>query len=220
MSGGLRAAILSAADAVEAARESLCALDAETGDGDHGVTMTIGARAVRRGVAAAPDDDPAGLVRASASGMAGAGGAIGPLYSRALTAVAAVVADTAAGVGAPLTVARLRRCAEAALQAVEELGHARPGDKTIIDVLAPVAAALAAADEAGRPLEAAIGEARQAADAGAAATTAMVATVGRSARFGERSRGTPDPGATSCALIVDALADAALASLDPSPGGR
>jgi dihydroxyacetone kinase len=219
MSGELRAAILSAADAVEAAREALCALDAETGDGDHGVTMTIGARGVRRGVSASPDDDPAVLVRAAASGMAGAGGAIGPLYSRALTAIASALDDTSSA-DPPLTVARLRRCAEAALEAVEALGHARPGDKTIVDVLAPVAAALAAADEAGRPVGAAIEDARGAADAGAAATTAMVAAIGRSSRFGERSRGTPDPGASSCALIIDALADQALADLArPRPEG-
>ena len=174
--------------------------------------MTIGARGVRRGVSASPDDDPAVLVRAAASGMAGAGGAIGPLYSRALTAMATALDDTSAA-DPPLTVARLRRCAEAALEAVEALGHARPGDKTIVDVLAPVAAALAAADEAGRPVGAAIEDARRAADAGAAATTAMVATIGRSSRFGERSRGTPDPGASSCALIIDALADQALADL-------
>ena len=151
--------------------------------------------------------------------MASAGGAIGPLYSRALSAVAAVLADTAAQ-EPPLTVGRLRRCAEAALSAVQALGHARPGDKTIVDVLGPVAAALAAADEDGRPVDAAIEAARQAARAGAAATTDMVATVGRSARFGERSRGTPDPGASSCALIVEALADAALAQpAQPLPGG-
>ncbi len=212
MSGELRAAILAAADAVEGAREALCALDAETGDGDHGVTMTIGARGVRRAVLASLDDDPAVLVRAAASGMAGAGGAIGPLYSRALTAMATALDDTSA-VDPPLTVARLRHCAEAALEAVEALGHARPGDKTIVDVLAPVAAALAVADEAGRPVGAAIQDARRAADAGVAATTAMVATIGRSSRFGERSRGTPDPGASSCALIIDALADQALADL-------
>lgn len=219
MSGAFRAAILSVADAVEAAREALCALDAETGDGDHGVTMTIGARGVRRGVSASPDDDPAGLVRAAASGMAGAGGAIGPLYSRALNAMASALDDTS-GDAPPLSVARLRRCAEAALEAVEALGHARPGDKTIVDVLAPVAAALATADEAGRPLGAAIRDARRAADAGAAATTAMVAAIGRSARFGERSRGAPDPGATSCALIIGVLADQALTALRrPLPEG-
>jgi len=220
MSGGLRAAILSAADAVEAARESLCALDAQTGDGDHGVTMTIGARAVRRSLSANLDDDPAALVRAAASGMAGAGGAIGPLYSRALSAIAASLDDTAAAGGPPLTVARLQQCADAALQAVAALGGARPGDKTIVDVLAPVAAALAMANERGHSLEAAIEDARQAAHAGAAATTAMAATVGRSSRFGERSRGTPDPGASSCALIIDALADRALADLGlPQAGG-
>ena len=52
MSDIVRRAILDAADAIEAAREHLCELDAPTGDGDHGVTMTIGARSVRRQVEA------------------------------------------------------------------------------------------------------------------------------------------------------------------------
>jgi dihydroxyacetone kinase len=204
MGGALRAAILAACDAVEGAREALCELDASTGDGDHGVTMTIGARGVRRQLDGVTTDDPAALVRAAALGMAGAGGAIGPIYGRGLLAVAGTLAaletDGAAG-----DVAIVARCAAAAEAAVAALGHAAPGDKTLLDALGPTAAALAESDRAGEPLDAALVRARAAARAGAESTTAMVATVGRSARFGERSRGTPDPGATSFALVVDAL---------------
>ncbi len=104
----------------------------------------------------------------------------------------------------------LARCAAAAEAAVAALGHAAPGDKTLLDALDPTAAALAAAERDGRPLDAGLSAARDAARAGAEATTDLVATVGRSARFGERSRGSPDPGATSFALIVDALVASSL----------
>ena len=212
MAAMLRAAILAACAAIEGAREMLCELDAQTGDGDHGVTMTIGARGVRRQLDAVESEDPAELVRAAARGMAGAGGAIGPIYGRGLLAVAAELAaaeaaagdDPSAGDGGA-DLAILARCAAAAEAAVAALGHASPGDKTLLDALHPAAAALAAAELDGLALDAGLSAARDAARAGAEATTDMVATVGRSARFGERSRGSPDPGATSFAMIVDAL---------------
>jgi dihydroxyacetone kinase len=229
MGRGLREAILAAADALEASREALCALDAETGDGDHGVTMTIGARNVRRQLEGYPGGDPPGVVRAAAMGMAGAGGAIGPLYGRGLLAVADVLQgapgqDVAASgrdrgaLDEHAAIELLRRCAEAAAEAVEALGHARPGDKTVLDALRPVAAALAEAERAGRSLATALDDARAAARSGAAGTAGMAASVGRSARFGERSRGTPDPGASSFAIVIDALVTSALAQATPAPG--
>ncbi len=214
MSAALRAAILAACDALEAARERLCALDAPNGDGDHGVTMAIGARNVRRGLEAVEGDDPARLVRTAAMSAAGMGGAIGPLYGRGLLAVAAEL--QAAGDTPADSVALLRRCATAASEAVVALGHAAPGDKTILDALLPVEAALADAEAQGGSVPHALEAARHAADEGAQATVGMVATVGRAARFGERSRGSADPGATSFALIVDALVASTLASPGPA----
>ena len=93
MSDELRAAILAAADAVDAARSELGVLDGAAGDGDHGMTMSIGARNVRRALQATPPDaSAADLVRRVARAMGDIGGAIGPLYSAALTAVAVEIA--------------------------------------------------------------------------------------------------------------------------------
>jgi dihydroxyacetone kinase phosphoprotein-dependent L subunit len=203
-SGGLRAAILAAAEAIEAAREPLCALDATTGDGDHGMTMTIGARGVRRQLERVADEDPVRLVRAAAAGMGSAGGAIGPIYGRGLSALA----DSVASERDAEDVAVARRAVDAAAAAVAALGGARPGDKTILDALVPFVEALASAESRGRSLAEAATEAAAAARAGADATASLRARVGRSSRFGERSIGTPDPGATSFAIIVEALARA------------
>jgi dihydroxyacetone kinase len=202
MGASLRAAILAAADAIEAAREPLCALDATTGDGDHGLTMTFGARGVRRQIERSSDDDPVALVRAAAAGMGSAGGAIGPIYGRGLAAVA----DTIAVQPDADPVALARLAADAAVAAVEALGGAAPGDKTILDALVPCAAALAVAEAGGSSLAEAAAEGASAARAGADATASMQARVGRSSRFGERSIGTADPGATSFAIIVAAFA--------------
>ena len=203
----LRSAILSAADAVEAARESLCELDARTGDGDHGVTMAIGARNVRQRLDALDGDDPAAILRAAAMGMAGVGGAIGPIWASGLLAVARrLEADGSdAERSDAALVALLADAADAALGAVTGLGHAKVGDKTIVDALSPVVETLRASAAEGRPSVEACEAARLAARRGADSTVDMVATVGRSSRFGEASRGNPDPGASSFALIVEAL---------------
>jgi len=207
VSAALRAAILAATHAVEAARVPLCALDAAAGDGDHGMTMAIGARAVRAGLESGTSVDPVAIVRQAALGMAAAGGTIGPIWMSGLLAVADVL-DGARGPDGTVaaSVATARSAADAAAAAVQRLGHASRGDKTILDALIPTCEALAAAEGADMAPAAAATGAAAAATAGAASTVAMVAAIGRAARLGERSRGTADPGATSFAIAISALA--------------
>ena len=208
MSEALRVALLAAADAVEAARDELTRLDAHAGDGDHGVTMTLAARAVRQRVLAAPGASDVDLVGAVAQAVASVGGAIGPLYAAALMRVAAVVRRAESEPAGVSVTALLRECAESAEASVAQFGGAKPGDKTVLDALHPAVEALCAAEADGLDPRAAIARAADAARAGADATTDMVATVGRASRFGERSRGAADPGATSLAIILEAIAAA------------
>ena len=208
MTDGLRAAILAAADAIDEARNELGALDGVAGDGDHGMTMSTAARNVRRRFAALPDDTaPYDLVRAAATAIGGVGGAIGPLYAAALGAVAA---EIGADAGSDFGVSGLRRVAEAAEEAIARLGHATPGDKTVLDALHPLVESLRASEATGRPLDEALGRAVDAADGGVVETANMIARIGRASRLGERSRGQPDAGARSFAIIVRALVDSAL----------
>ena len=93
----------------------------------------------------------------------------------------------------------------AALAAVQDLGAAEPGDKTMVDALGPAVATLRERLDAGDALEAALAAAAEAAEDGARATTPMQARKGRASYLGERSVGHQDPGATSTALIVRAL---------------
>jgi phosphoenolpyruvate---glycerone phosphotransferase subunit DhaL len=195
---------MAAADAVEASRDELCRLDAAAGDGDHGVTMTLAARAVRQTLAASPDASGAELVTKLAMAMGSVGGAIGPIYASGLLAIAGALRGVPAN--ETPTVARILACAEAAESAISELGHAKPGDKTILDALDPAVAALRQAHGAGTDFDEALNAAAAAARDGAASTAAMIASRGRASRLGERSRGPADPGASSFALIVDALA--------------
>ena len=218
MSADLQGCILAAADAIDASRDELGRLDAVAGDGDHGLTMALGARAVRRAIEANPGVPPADLLAKVAMAMGSIGGAIGPIYATALlkTAGAVRASDTWDGV---VNVARLRACADAAVAAVAALGHAKPGDKTILDAMAPVAEALRTSEAEGASLDLALVRVRDAARAGAEATAAMIASVGRAARLGEQSRGSADAGATSFALIVAAAVNAYLEGDRDALGG-
>jgi dihydroxyacetone kinase-like protein len=207
VSDDLRAAILAAADAVDGARGELGRLDGAAGDGDHGMTMSIAARNVRKRFEKVPVETPPGdLLRIVAQAIGDVGGAIGPLHSAALTAIAAEF-DATAG-SSTADVVRLRRTAEAAEAAIVGLGHAAPGDKTVVDALRPLVESLRGSEATSAEFGAALEAAAAAAEGGAATTADMVARVGRASRLGERSRGLPDAGATSLAIIVRALVDA------------
>ena len=203
----LRVCALVAAGAVEASRDELCRLDAGAGDGDHGVTMALAARAVRQALAASPDASGSDLVTKLALAMGSVGGAIGPIYASGLLAIAATMRKLPQD--EPTTVADVLACAEAAEAAITGLGRAKPGDKTILDALDPAIGALRHANVSGADLNAALAAAAGAASDGATSTAAMVATMGRASRLGERSRGLADPGASSFALILDAIASTA-----------
>jgi D-erythrulose 4-kinase len=211
VTASLRDCILAAADAVDGARDELGRLDSVAGDGDHGLTMAHGARAVRKAIEENKEATPADLLMKVAMAMGSIGGAIGPIYATALLKVAVVVRTLPAGSGSA-TVAQLRACGDAAVTAVMALGHAKPGDKTVVDSMAPLAESLRASENDGTPVEEALVRAREAAGAGAAATAGMIASIGRAARLGELSRGTPDAGATSFAMIVAAAVDTYLAA--------
>ena len=185
------------ASAVDAEADHLTQLDSAIGDGDHGVNMTRGFRAV---VAALEDGAPPGrqLVTAGKTLVSTVGGASGPLWGLALRRAGRAVGD-AEELDGPGLVSAL----EAALVAVVELGAAERGDKTMVDALAPAVEALR--ERVGDGLDAALEAAAEAAEAGARATTPMQACKGRASYLGERSVGHQDPGATSTALIVRAL---------------
>jgi phosphoenolpyruvate---glycerone phosphotransferase subunit DhaK len=183
---------------------ALGALDARVGDGDHGATMARAARAAA-GAAAATDADAAARLGAGGRAFAdAAGGASGPLIASIFVALAAAVRAR----GGRLSTAALKAGLAGAVDLVRRMGRCAPGDKTLLDALAPAAAAV------GDDLPAALAGAAAAAAAGRDATERMRARRGRAAWVEGMGEGIPDPGATSVALIL-AEAVAALASGAP-----
>lgn len=179
------------AELVEADEERLTRLDAEIGDGDHGTNLHRGLTAA---VAALEPDQPPGrtLITAGRALIAKTGGASGPLYGTALRRAGKALTDEQ-----PLATAL-----QAMLEGVQELGQAAPGDKTMIDALAPAVAAYEAAEPA-EAAQAALAAAKQ----GAEATVPLQARKGRASYLGPRSIGHLDPGAASTVLLFQALAD-------------
>jgi dihydroxyacetone kinase-like protein len=180
---------------VDREAERLTALDSPIGDADHGSNLQRGFTAVATALEKeAPDNPGAVLVLAGRTLISTVGGASGPLYGTLLRRTGKALGD-AGEVGAEQLTEALR----AGVEAVMTLGGATPGDKTMIDTLVPAVDALGTGFAA----------ARTAAEQGALATTPLQARKGRASYLGERSIGHQDPGATSAALLIAALAGAA-----------
>ena len=95
----------------------------------------------------------------------------------------------------------------AGLEGVVARGKAEAGDKTMFDAMAPALDAYDAAIAGGGSVPDAAAAAFAAAEAGRDATAPLVARKGRASYLGERSAGHLDPGATSTALLFQALAE-------------
>lgn len=186
------------------ARESdmLGRIDAIAGDGDHGIGMVHGSAGAAQAAHQALDDGAGArtvLVRAGSAWSDLAGGTSGALWGAGLTAAGNEYSDDAAGSSATLIAAL-----DAAVQAVERLGGAKEGDKTMVDAAEPFRKELGQAftgGEAGAAIIAAAVPARH----GAEHTAHFTANLGRSRALGEKSRGTPDPGAVSFTILMEEL---------------
>ncbi|WP_411103113.1 dihydroxyacetone kinase subunit DhaL [Streptomyces sp. cmx-4-9] len=184
-----------AAAAVEREADRLTELDSPIGDADHGSNLMRGFTAVRAALDADPPDTPAGVLQlAGRTLISTVGGASGPLYGTLLRRTGKEL-----GQAADVSDEDVRKALDAGVSAVAQLGGAAPGDKTMLDALVPGVAALDTSYRA----------AAEAAERGAGATVPLQARKGRASYLGERSIGHQDPGATSSALLLAALADVA-----------
>lgn len=202
-----RAWMRAVAAAVAEQQDHLTQLDSAIGDADHGVNMHRGFSAVvvaLDGYEAATVGDV--LVKTGTTLISVVGGAAGPLYGTFFRAAGKQLTEPTVDAG------QLATALSAGLEGVQKMGAAAPGDKTMVDALAPAVAALNKAAADGTPLIAALEAAVAAAEAGAQATIAMQAVKGRASYLGPRSVGHQDPGAASTVLILTALRDTARAA--------
>jgi phosphoenolpyruvate---glycerone phosphotransferase subunit DhaL len=190
----LRSMIAAAAQQVMDHADEFTALDQAIGDGDHGINMKRGCAEVLSqldAIAARPTGEA--LKALGMTLVMKVGGASGPLYGSLFMGMGKALGDRNA------TEALLPEIVASGVDAVAARGKSAVGEKTMLDVLAPVRDAISA----GGPNLA--HRVREAAERGAAATIPMRATKGRAAFLGERSVGHMDPGARSSQIIVEAL---------------
>ena len=141
-----RAWMLRFSELIDAEADRLTALDAAIGDGDHGINMKKGFTMAEERLETRPGSFTEALKTLGRVLMAEIGGSMGPLYGSFFTAMARAGKE-AEIIDEQVFAAML----EQAVSAVEELGGAKVGDKTLMDALAPALEAYRQAVDAGAP---------------------------------------------------------------------
>ncbi|MEW2162183.1 dihydroxyacetone kinase subunit DhaL [Streptomyces sp. NPDC007084] len=180
-------------------------LDAVAGDGDFGFSLARGFEIVLADWDTLDAQTPSEFLRKVAMVISKrVGGTSGPLWGTAFLRASTTVKDRDE-LDASDAVTMLRAAAEG----IKARGKSDLGDKTLLDALIPLTDALERRTAEGQPpatavelAELAATTARTAADA----TTPMRARRGRQSYTGERSIGSPDPGAVAVAVMAERVA--------------
>lgn len=181
-------------------REELVRLDTAIGDGDHGTNMDRGMRKALERLNTSESADPGAVLKTVGMALVSSvGGAAGPLYGTLFLQLGGAL-----GSDSEIDLPRFAEAWRKALQGVQGLGKAQPGDKTMVDALIPAVEALASANDLRDGLHAA----EEAAEHGMNATTPLVARKGRASYLGERSKDHQDPGATSTYYLFKSATEA------------
>ena len=181
----------------------LSEVDGLIGDGDHGMNMNKGFTLYEKRHAEENLSFTEGLDTLGTILFSEIGGSMGPIYGTIFMEMAEAGEDLE-----EISLADFSRMLSAGLSGLKEIVEAEVGDKTLVDTLQPAAESLAKDAAAGTDMKTALENMKAAAEAGKESTKDLAAKFGRSARLGERSRGVLDAGATSCCILLTAMADA------------
>lgn len=181
----------------------LIELDSVVGDGDLGLTMSDGFAAVAKSVRTNPETDLGKVLYQAGKIMSQAV----PSTMGTLIAAGLMQAGKYANGMLSFDLASFAGCMNAFYEGIRKLGKAEPGEKTILDGLAPAVQALATQAAVQADWPAAFQAAAKAACQGFDDTAMMVAVHGRAAIHGEYSRSLKDPGAAVAMLLMQTLAE-------------
>lgn len=173
--------------------EELCKYDSVIGDGDHGITMARGAKAVIVKLEPMGEGTCREYFKVYGRTLVSTlGGAMGPLFG----SIFLELSKACKGIDT-LDTKTLVVGLEQAEMKIMDLGGAKPGQKTMLDSLHPTVQVLKDASEKNIPLKEAIILAEKAALQGVEDTIPMKATMGRAKFLQDKSVGHQDAGATS-----------------------
>ncbi|MDR0431489.1 MAG: dihydroxyacetone kinase subunit L [Tannerellaceae bacterium] len=195
--------LLSMVKAVQDNKAYLSEVDGLIGDGDHGVNMNKGFSVFETRFLDKEISFTEGLGELGAILLTEIGGSMGPIYGTILIDMADAGKDED-----EISLSTLAGMLQAGLHGLSGIVDAKVGDKTLVDTLSPAVDALTKDVEDNISFKVALQNMKDEASKGKESTKNLVAKFGRSSRLGERSRGVLDAGATSCCIILTAMADA------------
>jgi phosphoenolpyruvate---glycerone phosphotransferase subunit DhaL len=178
--------------------QMLADLDRQVGDGDFGTNLKS---ALGRAEAFIDRDQPqtfADVFFAVSKGFLNTGGTSGPLFGMWFRDIAKATSAE------PANAQALASGVATGLATIQRLAGAVVGDSTMVDAIAPAAAALTTAATDGATVREALTAAADAAAAGAQSTRDLIANRGRASYVGDVARGVLDPGAVAVALLFAA----------------
>ncbi|MFJ7977814.1 dihydroxyacetone kinase subunit DhaL [Peribacillus sp. JNUCC 23] len=185
---------------IEEEKDYLCELDRKLGDGDHGVTMSIGWQAVNEKLEGElKEEQDCGKISivTGRTFLSAVGSSVGPLYATGFMRGAKAFQGKS-----ELSGEDLKDFWIAFIEGIKERGKAEVGDKTMIDTLQPALESLQSNFGKSNDFLSAFESVVQAAEKGMESTKDILSKRGRSSRLGERSLGTIDPGAASSFMIL------------------
>jgi dihydroxyacetone kinase-like protein len=186
----LNLAIRNALTELSSHSDELRDLDIALGDGDLGITVSLGSKAVIASLEELSDEaTPADVAMSAATAFADAN----PSTLAALVAGALLAGSRLWEGKKEISIADAAAFVKAAGESIAKRGRSQLGDKTILDAIVPAAAALGGQSDAGVALDDAI----QAAQKAVVDTKSMQSRRGRASWLQERSIGLQDPGATA-----------------------
>jgi len=199
----LKKAVASISALMDKNKEYLIGLDQQNGDGDLGISMSAGFRAVSEYLNSTEEKDLGQLLRKASGGFnEAAPSSLGTILSIGFMGMAKALRGQE-----EVSLGGLAEALEGGLRGIMEKAKSKPGEKTILDALCPGVEALKKAAAEGEAPAVAFARGAKAAREGSEATRNMKSVHGRAAYYGDKSIGIIDGGSAAGALIFEGIRD-------------
>ncbi|MGG7325617.1 dihydroxyacetone kinase subunit DhaL [Clostridium baratii] len=193
--------LIKVSEKIDKNKEYLTELDAAIGDGDHGLNMSKGFKAVSDKLKAQEDDNIGNILKNTGMTLvSNVGGASGPLYGTAFMKASMALKDKN-----EIDINDFLSALKLALEGIKSRGKSTEGEKTMIDALSPAIKSMEDSIKNGDSYIEVLEKGKDAALEGVEFTKTIKATKGRASYLGDRSIGHQDPGATSCFYILETI---------------